>query len=295
MPKLPPPPRRPQNRSACSRSLARRTLAVGGHDLGSEQVVDRRAVAAHQPADAAAEREPGDAGVGDDAADGGEPVRLGCGVELAPQHAAPGARRPGGGVDLDRAHRRQVDHEAVVAYRLAGDAVPAAAHGDLQLALAGEPQGGGDVGRARRSARSAPGAGRSRRSRPGAPRRTARRRGAGARRGRSRSPWFDGPRVPTAGQVHLMDCHGAVPVGDWSSWRSAATASTAPSRGQPRSWPCAGRRSSCATCCSAARRSASSRTARPASRARCSASGCGCWSSMASSSAGPAAAAPATC
>ena len=39
--------------------------AVGEHDFGSNEVVDCQAVFAHQPSDAAAERQPADAGVRD--------------------------------------------------------------------------------------------------------------------------------------------------------------------------------------------------------------------------------------
>ena len=51
-------------------------LAVDGDEVRRQQVVDDRAVLAHQPADAAAEREPGDSGVGDDPAHGRQAVRL---------------------------------------------------------------------------------------------------------------------------------------------------------------------------------------------------------------------------
>ena len=117
MPKLPPPPRSPQKRSGFSSCARAQQLAVDGDDVGGHQVVDGRAVAAHQPADAAAEREAGDAGVRDDAADRGQAVGLGGGVELAPQDAGAGASGPRLGIDVDRAHRRQVDHEAVVVDR----------------------------------------------------------------------------------------------------------------------------------------------------------------------------------
>ena len=60
-PKLPPPPRIAQNRSGCVLGVHAEELAVGGHDLGGEQVVDREAVLADEVADAAAERDPADA------------------------------------------------------------------------------------------------------------------------------------------------------------------------------------------------------------------------------------------
>ncbi len=61
-PKLPPPPRNAQNSSGFSSALAPDLVAVGEHDVGRDQVVDRQPVLARQVADAAAEREPADAG-----------------------------------------------------------------------------------------------------------------------------------------------------------------------------------------------------------------------------------------
>ena len=57
---------------------------VGGHDLGREEVVDGQTGPAAEPADPAAEREPADAGVADEAADRGQPVRLRRGVDVGP-------------------------------------------------------------------------------------------------------------------------------------------------------------------------------------------------------------------
>ena len=65
--------------------------AVGGHDLGLDQVVAREAELALEPPAAAAEGEAGDAGAGHAPAGDGEPVLLGRGVELAPG-AAPRRR-----------------------------------------------------------------------------------------------------------------------------------------------------------------------------------------------------------
>ena len=72
-------------------------LAVGGHQVDGQQLVDREPVLAHDPADAAAEREPGDPGVGDDPAGRREPERLRLAVELAPEHAGLGPRRRASG------------------------------------------------------------------------------------------------------------------------------------------------------------------------------------------------------
>ena len=65
-------------------------LAVGGDDVGGEQVVAGQAELAHQPADAAAEREPGDPGGGHEPAGDGEPEGLRLVVEVRPRAAALG-------------------------------------------------------------------------------------------------------------------------------------------------------------------------------------------------------------
>ena len=105
------------------------------HDLGGEEVVDRHPVAAHQPGQAAAEREPCDAGARDHAAGRGEAKNTGCAVELAHGDAGLSAHRSPCGVHMDALHRREVDHQPAFGHGLAGDVVPAAAHGDLEVSL----------------------------------------------------------------------------------------------------------------------------------------------------------------
>src|SRR5262249_44402106 len=51
-------------------------LAVGRHDVDGEEIVDRKTVLAHQPADATAEGEPGASGGAHDSAGGGQTVHL---------------------------------------------------------------------------------------------------------------------------------------------------------------------------------------------------------------------------
>ena len=82
-PKLPPPPRSAQNRSGWCSASTRSELAVGGDDLGGEQVVDREAVLAHEEADAAAERDAADPDRARVAEPGREAVRAGGGGVLA--------------------------------------------------------------------------------------------------------------------------------------------------------------------------------------------------------------------
>ena len=63
----------------------------------------------------------------------GEPVRLRRLVELGEQRAAANAGGATFGIDLGAAHPREVDHDAVVAGREAGDAVAAAPNGHDEL------------------------------------------------------------------------------------------------------------------------------------------------------------------
>jgi hypothetical protein len=119
--------------------------AIGGDELRRDEVVAGEAVLALQPAGAAAEREPADAGGGHAAARGGEAVRLGGAVDLRPGGAAADAGDAGGRVHLDVAHRPHVEHEPVVDEREAGHGVPAGAHRHRQALLAGEGERGDDV------------------------------------------------------------------------------------------------------------------------------------------------------
>ena len=113
-------------------------LSVGGDDVGGEQVVAGQADLAHQPADAAAEREPGDPRGGHEPAGHREPERLRLVVEVRPRAAALGAGGATRRVDAHGGHRGQVDDDAAVAGGEAGQRVPAAADGDEQVLAARE-------------------------------------------------------------------------------------------------------------------------------------------------------------
>ena len=145
-PKLPPPPRNAQNSSGCSSAEARigSPLAV----ISDGEVVAGEAVLALEPAGAAAEREPGDAGARHAAADG-EAVLLGSAVDLGPRRAAADAHDPAHRVDDDLAEAADVDHEAVLDEREAGHRVAAAAHGGSEVAHPREGERGGDLVRVR--------------------------------------------------------------------------------------------------------------------------------------------------
>jgi len=125
----------------------REEAAVGGDDIGRQEIVDDETALAHQPAQAAAERETRDASGRDLAAGRRQPEGLRLVVELAPRHAALRLHRASRPVHADTLHRRQVDHQAPVTDGVAGDVVTAAAHGDQQLVGPREIDGGEHVGR----------------------------------------------------------------------------------------------------------------------------------------------------
>jgi hypothetical protein len=124
MPKLGPAPCIPQKRSL---------FPVSSHNVDGDELVDREAELAHQPADATAQGEPGEAGVGDDAGGNSQPEGLGLAVELAEQHAGLCPYRPFRQVNANALHQRQVDDQAAVAHGQARETVPTASHRDLEI------------------------------------------------------------------------------------------------------------------------------------------------------------------
>jgi hypothetical protein len=113
-------------------------LAVGGHHLRAEQVVDRQPVLAHEVADATAEREAADPDRGRVAKAHGEPVAGGGRRHLTRGEAAGGMHDPRVGVDLERSQSAEVEHEAALARAVAGSAVAAAANRELDAGLSRE-------------------------------------------------------------------------------------------------------------------------------------------------------------
>ena len=111
-PKLPPPPRSAQNRSAFSSSLARHRSAARGHDLGRDEAVDR-SPCSRSGSHAAAEREAGDASVRDRPAGTARPCS--CVARSRSPSSAPPPRRAGRGVHATpRRMPGEVDDDAVV-------------------------------------------------------------------------------------------------------------------------------------------------------------------------------------
>src|SRR6516165_9231170 len=110
-------------------------FTLGGDEVGGEQVVAAEAVLAHQPAEHATQSEAGNAGRRDDPAGAGQAKGLRLAVVLAPGEASLGPRNALKRIDPDTLHRREVDHQAAVAHRIAGDVVTAALDRDEQPRL----------------------------------------------------------------------------------------------------------------------------------------------------------------
>ena len=120
--------------------------AVGGDDLDRHERVDRQAVLADEPADAAAEGQAGDADAARVAERGREAVLGRRGGVLAGAQAGLRPGEPTGGVDVEALHQAQVEDDAALGRAVAGQAVGAAADGQLEAGLAGEHDGPRDVG-----------------------------------------------------------------------------------------------------------------------------------------------------
>jgi hypothetical protein len=112
---------------------------VRGDNLDRTQVVAGQTVPSHDQSHAATECETCDAGARHLPAGGDETEQLGLAVHLPPGHPALRPRGPRGGVDVHRLHRRQVDHQSVVAYGTAGYLVAPAADAHHRPVLAGHP------------------------------------------------------------------------------------------------------------------------------------------------------------
>ena len=124
-------------------------LALGGDQLVRRHVVARQPDPAREPAHAAAERQPADAGMRHVARGRGQPVLHRGAIERSEQGAALDAGAPARGIHPDPGHRRQVDHHPVVGDAHPEHAVTAAAHAELEVALAAVPDRLGHVARAR--------------------------------------------------------------------------------------------------------------------------------------------------
>ena len=120
-------------------------VAVRGDDGAGHDVVAGETVLACQPAHAAAQRQPADAGVRDVAGRRGEAEGLRGTVQGAEHRAALHPGVPRDRIDGDTVERGEVDHEPAVRDGEAGDVVAAAADADLQVVLTGGAHRGDDV------------------------------------------------------------------------------------------------------------------------------------------------------
>ena len=120
-------------------------LAGGQDELQRDEVVAGQAVLAGEPADAAAEREAGHAGLGHDPGRDDQLVRRGRGVDVAEPAAAADVHQLALGVDGDVAQPGQVDGQAAVRHGLAGHVVAAAADRGREPVLAGHADRGHHV------------------------------------------------------------------------------------------------------------------------------------------------------
>ena len=120
-------------------------LAVRGHDLDLLEVVDCPAEAACQIAETTAERQAGEAGLGDEAEHGGQPVLLGRAVDVVQEAARLDVGQPALDVHLDVLKSRHVECKATVGERRPCNVVPAALYREQDSVRAGEPNCLADV------------------------------------------------------------------------------------------------------------------------------------------------------
>ena len=121
-------------------------LAVGRHYVGGQQIVDREPVLAAEPAETAAERQPGDTGRRVDAERRRPAERLCFAVEVTQRGTRRDARAAVHRVNPDGSHRRQIDEQAAVAHGIAGDVVAAAPHRQRKIVFTREANRADDVG-----------------------------------------------------------------------------------------------------------------------------------------------------
>ncbi len=120
-------------------------LAVGGHDVGREQGVDRQSVLADEIADTAAERDPAEPDRTRVPEAGREVMGRRRGRVLTGGQSGLGPGGPPVHVDLERLHVAQIEHDAVVDHGVSRAAVAAAADREREPGLAGEVDDMGDI------------------------------------------------------------------------------------------------------------------------------------------------------
>src|SRR5207237_9068779 len=102
-----------------------------------------------EPTAAGTERQARDTRGRDASTGRGKPMALGGGIELAPVHSRLRPHHPCLRIDVDPLHRREVEHDPVVAYGVSVDTVTAALDGEGHACIAREEDAGDDASRTR--------------------------------------------------------------------------------------------------------------------------------------------------
>ena len=122
-------------------------LPIRGDHIAGNQAVDREPKAAHEMTDPAAQSQPANASVSNDAASHGQPEGLGLVINVPPHTAALCPDHAGDRINPHPGHRGEVDHHSVITQRVSCYGVPAASHSDRHLPLSSEPHCSQDIRR----------------------------------------------------------------------------------------------------------------------------------------------------
>src|SRR6185437_17076209 len=116
-------------------------LAVRRDDFDRADVVNRQAILAREPADAAAQRQPAYSDGCVIAGRESQPVRMERRRDLAPGEARAQSRYPRLRIDFKGLHQREIEDDAALDDAVAGETVAAAAHRQFERMLAGKRDG----------------------------------------------------------------------------------------------------------------------------------------------------------
>src|ERR1041385_9074910 len=122
-------------------AAGRNQLAFRGYEIDREKVVASQSIAAHQPAEATAQRQAGYAGAADQAASRRQAEGLGFMIQMAPQRTAFCTEAPFLRIDADTPHFREVQRQTSVANGIAGNVVTTASHRKHETALTSKIDG----------------------------------------------------------------------------------------------------------------------------------------------------------
>src|SRR5215475_3093437 len=120
-------------------------LSVSGDDIDGHEIVTHQSEAAHEVAEPASQREPGDACGRHKATGRGQAKGLGLLVELRPGDPRLCTRCAAGRVDPNPLHPGEVDHEATVTHGQTRHIVTTPMHRHQKAVVPGEIDGGNDI------------------------------------------------------------------------------------------------------------------------------------------------------